>query len=161
VSLRVCLELPSVAAYTDSFATGLMIITAMFYTRTEIGERVGWLVRKYPPRPCPILITRCRTFQCNGFAQIVSGFISFGVVHTNAKGHPSQWQWIMVVLSIATFFTGCLYAWRFPNNPPTARFLSEADKIKTIHRVQANQNGIETKVWKKYQCVSLWYAQSI
>jgi ACS family allantoate permease-like MFS transporter len=54
-------------------------------------------------------------------------------------------------MSLATFVTGCLFAWRFPNNPPTARFLSEEDKIKTINRVRANQNGIETKVWKKYQ----------
>ncbi|QRV90865.1 major facilitator superfamily transporter [Ceratobasidium sp. AG-Ba] len=38
---------------------GVMLITSMFYTRREVGERIGW------------------TFQCNGVGTIISGFLSF------------------------------------------------------------------------------------
>ena len=33
----------------------------------------------------------------------------------------------------------------------TAKFLTEEEKLKVVKRVQENQNGIETKVWKKEQ----------
>jgi hypothetical protein len=81
--------------------------------------------------------------------------MAFGVYHANSKSHPNQWQWLMITVSILSFVAGILFMWRFPNNPPTAKFLSDADKVKAIKRIQANQNGIETKVWKKSQCVVL------
>jgi hypothetical protein len=35
---------------------GLMLITAMFYTRVEIGERIGWFVSYFPPdRPLRLI----------------------------------------------------------------------------------------------------------
>lgn len=50
--------------------TGIMTLISMFYTRLEITERIGW------------------TFQCNGFAQIIAGFVAFGIAHIKGKQHP-------------------------------------------------------------------------
>jgi MFS transporter, ACS family, allantoate permease len=127
-----------------------MLINSMFYTRTEMGERVGW------------------TFQCNGFASIISGFIAFGVYHTQASRpaipatattpavpefHPkvARWQWFMVIISIITFVAFILFGLFFPDSPTRAKFLTEEEKVIVVKRIKANQAGIETKVWKRYQ----------
>jgi len=118
---------------------GVMLICSMFYNRTEIGERIGW------------------TFQCNGFALIISSFISFGVYHASPKSEPNQWQWLMIITSLMTFVVFLLFVWRFPNNPTTARFLTLEERVSAVKRIQSNQNGIETKTWKKHQLIeALW-----
>ncbi|KAJ7270534.1 MFS general substrate transporter [Mycena rebaudengoi] len=53
---------------------GLMLITSMFYTRVEIGERIGW------------------TLQCNGLGTMIGGFLAFGAAHVAPTSKPSQWQ---------------------------------------------------------------------
>jgi MFS family permease len=118
-----------------SITAGLMLITTMFYTRVELTERIGW------------------SFQCNGVAQIVGGFIQFGVAHVSRKEHPNQWQWLFIITTILTIIVACLFALRFPDNPTTARFLNEEEKVKAIKRIRDNRNGIETKVWKKAQLI--------
>ena len=35
----------------------------------------------------------------------------------------------------------------------TAWFLTEEERPQVVKRVKANQNGIETKVWKRYQFI--------
>lgn len=112
---------------------GLMLVCSMFYTRAELAERLGW------------------TFQCNGFAVIISGFIQFGIAHTSPHGHPSQWQWMMIATTLVTFVAFILFLFFFPDNPTNARFLTPAERVMAVRRVQDNQNGIETKVWKRYQ----------
>lgn len=34
-----------------------------------------------------------------------------------------------------------------------ARFLTTDEKVKVVQRIQSNQSGIETKVWKREQLV--------
>ncbi|KDQ58426.1 hypothetical protein JAAARDRAFT_176361 [Jaapia argillacea MUCL 33604] len=114
---------------------GLMLVTSMFYTRTEIGERIGW------------------TFQCNGVGTIISGFISFGAYHIGEKTKPNQWQWLMLISVFLSLIIFVLFILFFPDNPTTAKFLTEEEKLKVVKRVQGNQNGIETKVWKKKQFI--------
>lgn len=90
----------------------------------------------------------------NGFALIVSSFLSFGVYHANPKASPNQWQWLMIIECLLTVAVFVLFYFRFPDNPMTASFLTEEERVIAIKRVQGNQNGIETKVWKKDQYVS-------
>ena len=59
-----------------------MTLITMFYTRVEATERLGW------------------TFQCNGIASVLAGFISYGLAHVSAKAHPRPWQWLMIVIAI-------------------------------------------------------------
>jgi MFS transporter, ACS family, allantoate permease len=129
---------------------GIMLINSMFYTRTEMGERVGW------------------TFMCNGLASIISSFIAFGAYHTESSRpavpatattpaipayHPkvAQWQWFMIIISAMTFVTFILFGLFFPDSPTNAKFLTEEEKVIVVKRIKANQAGIETKTWKRYQ----------
>ena len=122
-------------ASEGSITAGLMLVCSMFYTKNEIGERLGW------------------TFQCNGFAVIISGFIQFGVAHTNPNIHPNQWQWLMIATALITFVPFVLFLFFFPDNPTTARFLTPDERLIAVRRVQDNKNGIETKAWKRYQVI--------
>jgi MFS transporter, ACS family, allantoate permease len=127
-----------------------MLINSMFYTRTEMGERVGW------------------TFQCNGLAMVISGLIAYGVYHTEASWpavpasatapaiqayHPkvAQWQWYMIVISLLTLVTFILWGLFLPDSPTRAKFLTEEEKVVVIKRIKSNQSGIEAKEWKKSQ----------
>jgi hypothetical protein len=115
--------------------TGVMTLITMFYTRIEATERLGW------------------TFQCNGIASIIAGFISFGVAHISLDAHPRPWQWLMIIIAILSVLTSCFWFWRMPDNPAAAKFLTEDEKVKVVRRIQINQNGVETKVWKKHQFI--------
>ena len=112
-----------------------MLITSMFYTRTEIGERISW------------------TFQCNGFALIVSGFLAFGVSHSDPSKKPSRWQLLMIVYTGLTVLIGVLFLVFFPDSPVRARSLTEDEKVKVVARIQSNQSGTETKIWKREQVI--------
>ena len=112
-----------------------MLITSMFYTRTEIGERISW------------------TFQCNGFALIVSGFLAFGVSHSDPSKKPSRWQLLMIVYTGLTVIIGTLFLLFFPDSPVRARSLTKDEKVKAVIRIQSNQSGTETKIWKRGQFI--------
>ncbi|KAG8907649.1 hypothetical protein FRB99_003111 [Tulasnella sp. 403] len=115
--------------------SGIMTIISMFYTRVEISERLGW------------------TFMCNGLAQVISGFIAFGVAHLSKTAHPRPWQWFLIIMAIISLAVSILYFWRMPDNPSSAVFLSDQEKVDVVQRIRINQNGIETKVWKRYQFI--------
>ncbi|KAG8999160.1 hypothetical protein FRB90_012142 [Tulasnella sp. 427] len=112
--------------------SGIMTIMTMFYTRVESTQRISW------------------TFMCNGIASIIAAFISFGVAHTKATARPHQSQWFMIIVSILSVIVSALYFWRMPDNPATARFLNDDEKLNVIKRIRINQNGVEAKVWKRY-----------
>ena len=117
---------------------GIMLISQMFYTRVEMAERIGWV------------------FCCGGFAQIVAGFISYGVAWAPSKTATNgvkiaQWQIYMVIISCMTLVACFLFAALFPDSPTKAKFLTEEEKVIVVKRMRANQAGIETKVFKPYQ----------
>jgi hypothetical protein len=57
----------------------------------------------------------------------------------------------MIAVAIMTFVCGAIFLLSFPDNPTTARFLTTEQKIRAVKRIKDNQNGIETKVWKRDQ----------
>lgn len=67
----------------------------------------------------------------------------------------------MIIVSILTLICGAIFLALFPDNPTKARFLTEEEKIKVVRRVRGNQNGIETKKWKKAQCVDLFFSLAL
>lgn len=114
---------------------GVMLATSMFYNRTEIGQRIGW------------------TIQCQGIATIISGFLSYGVAHSSPTSKPTQWQLLLIVCASLSLIIGAVFWSLFPDSPMEARFLTIDEKVKVVQRIQSNQNGIETKVWKREQLV--------
>ena len=110
-----------------------MLVCSMFYTRGEVNDRIGW------------------TFQCNGIAVVISGFLQFGLTYASPQHHPNQWQWLVIITSLITFASSLLFLLFFPDNPLNAHFLTSEERIIAVKRVRENQNGIETKTWKRYQ----------
>lgn len=94
-----------------------------------------------------------RVFQCNGLATIIIGFIAFGVAHVGPESKVAPWQWLIIVNTLLTFGSFLLFLLWFPDNPTSARFLTEEEKVRCVKRVQENRNGIETKSWKKSQMI--------
>ncbi|EKM74774.1 hypothetical protein AGABI1DRAFT_132891 [Agaricus bisporus var. burnettii JB137-S8] len=119
-------------ACEGSITAGFLIVTSMFYTRNEQTVRVGWW------------------FLMNGTAQIIMGFISFGVAHIGT-GKFKPWQWLMVITGLMTLLTSISFWLWFPDSPKTAWFLTRDEKVKAIRRIMENQTGVENKSFKKEQ----------
>lgn len=117
-----------------SITAGFMIVTSMFYTRNEQTLRVGYW------------------FLMNGTAQIITGFISFGSLHTKTKGFE-PWQWLMIITGILTFLTALSFWLLFPDSPTTAWFLTPAERAMAVQRIKENQTGVENKHFKKEQMI--------
>ncbi|KAK7928941.1 MFS general substrate transporter [Apiospora marii] len=111
----------------------LMLVMSMFYNRTESGQRVGW------------------TFQSNGLSQIVSGFLAFGVAHSSPSKKPAPWQLLLIIYVGLTLLISVCFLVFFPDSPAKARFLSDKEKYTAVRRIESNQSGTETKVWKPEQ----------
>lgn len=112
-----------------SITAGFMIVSSMFYTRTEQTLRVGYW------------------FLMNGTAQIISGFISFGALHINTpKFEP--WQWLMVITGAITLCNAIAYWFLFPDSPTNAWFLTPDERAKAVQRIKSNQTGVENKHFK-------------
>ena len=130
VTLRILL-----GASEGCITNGMMLVTSMFYNRTEIGQRISW------------------TLQCNGVATIISGFLSYGVVHQDAGLRPARWQLLIIIYTALSAIVGVWFLLVFPDNPVRARFLSKEEKVKAIRRIETNQSGTETKAWKREQAI--------
>ncbi|KAJ7257601.1 major facilitator superfamily domain-containing protein [Mycena rebaudengoi] len=117
-----------------SITAGFMIVSSMFYTRTEQTLRIGYW------------------FLMNGTAQIISGFISFGTLHIKTKSFE-PWQWLMIITGILTLITSVLFWFFFPDSPTNAWFLTPEERTVAIMRLKENQTGVENKHFKKEQMV--------
>ncbi|KAJ7848284.1 MFS general substrate transporter [Mycena olivaceomarginata] len=99
---------------------------------------------------CHSLSSFCRRFATDiplqWVATIIGGFLAFGAAHVAPTSKPNQWQVLYLITCLIPSSSAS-------DNPTTARFLSEEEKILVVRRVQENQNGIETKKWKKDQFV--------
>ncbi|PCH43306.1 MFS general substrate transporter [Wolfiporia cocos MD-104 SS10] len=115
-----------------SITAGFMVVTSMFYTRTEQTLRVGYW------------------FMMNGTAQILLGFISFGALHTKT-GNFEPWQWLVVITGSITVVTAVGFWILFPDSPTNAWFLTHEERVAAIQRLKTNQTGVENKRFKREQ----------
>ncbi|THV06902.1 MFS general substrate transporter [Dendrothele bispora CBS 962.96] len=117
-----------------SITAGFMIVSSMFYTRTEQTLRVGYW------------------FLMNGTAQIISGFISFGVLHIKTTTfHP--WQWLMIITGMITLVCAVMFWFFFPDSPTNAWFLTMEERAIAVKRIKENQTGVENKHFKREQMI--------
>ncbi|TDL27046.1 MFS general substrate transporter [Rickenella mellea] len=112
-----------------SITAGFLIVSSMFYTRTEQTRRVGYW------------------FLMNGTAQIISGFISFGSLHIHTPGFM-PWQWLMIITGFLTLATAVAYWFFFPDSPTNAWFLTKEERVIAVNRIKVNQTGVENKHFK-------------
>ncbi|KAG2078464.1 MFS general substrate transporter [Suillus decipiens] len=121
-------------ACEGSITAGFLIVSSMFYTRTEQTLRVGYW------------------FLMNGTAQVVTAFIAFGVFQINTKGFE-PWQWLMIITGAMTMILAISFWFLFPDSPTNAWFLTPDERAKAVQRIKENQTGVENKHFKMEQLI--------
>ncbi|KXJ88026.1 allantoate permease [Microdochium bolleyi] len=129
-SLRVLL-----GAFESGVAPCLMLITTMWYKRSEQPPRVGsWYVG-------------------TGVGKIVGALTSFGFQHYVGTQFKS-WQIMFLVWGLITIGLGLLVFFFLPDNPMKSRF-TQTERRWIVERLRSNLTGVENKHWKWHQFVEL------
>ncbi|KAI3624621.1 hypothetical protein CBS14141_003049 [Malassezia furfur] len=111
---------------------GFILLTGRFYTRAEQVIRVAiW-------------------YSMNGFAMIVGGAMTYGILI-----HPAptlnRWQEMFVGVGVITVSFGILFI--MPSSPETTKYLTERQRGVAVLRVASNKSGIHDTRIKKYQVI--------
>ena len=118
-----------------SVTPGFALLTSQWYTKAEQGARVNYW------------------FSFNGVAQILGGFIAYGI-SVGSREHGSAiepWKTIFLVTGLFTMLLGVIFFFIVPDNQLNARWLRKEDQLLAVSRVQENQQGIGNKHFKWYQ----------
>ncbi|KAI1822478.1 MFS general substrate transporter [Xylaria intraflava] len=135
-SLAACHNFPTLLAarfFLGLFEGGCLplfsVITSQWYRRAEQPLRVAaW-------------------YGTNGTATIVASAVSYGLGHIISPVLES-WQIIFLFVGLITIATVPFVYWKLDNDIPSARFLSEDDKLKAVERLRANQTGTGSRDFK-------------
>ncbi|KAI9747657.1 MAG: hypothetical protein M4579_007421 [Chaenotheca gracillima] len=126
VAVRVLL-----GCFEAAVAPSLILITGMWYKRSEQPPRVGlWYIG-------------------TGTGTIVGALASFGFQHYEAAAFKS-WQIMFLVFGLITIAVGIVVMFVMPDNPMSSR-LSHTEKVLAIERLRENHTGIENKHFKPAQ----------
>ncbi|KAH6989903.1 allantoate permease [Ilyonectria destructans] len=109
------------------------IMTNMYYNRAEQPLR---LMAWYAMSPLAI---------------IVGSMLAYGVGHMDNS--VSLWKFPFIICGSISFVWGVLLLFFLPNNPASAWFLNERERAIAVRRLGRDQNGIESKTFKKEQAV--------
>ena len=118
-----------------SVTPGFALLTSQWYTKAEQGARV------------------CYWFSFNGVAQILGGFIAYGI-SVGSRQHGSAiepWKTIFLVTGLFTMVLGVIFYFVVPDNQLNARWLKKEDRLFAVSRVRENQQGIGNRHLKWYQ----------
>ncbi|KAG6902418.1 hypothetical protein C0995_000344 [Termitomyces sp. Mi166 len=87
-----------------------------------------------------------------GLSHIISGFISFGILHIKTnKFEP--WQWLMLIFGLITLIVAAVFWFLFPDSPTTAWFLTKEERMIAVQRIKVNQTGVENKYFRREQMI--------
>lgn len=132
ISLRVLL-----GVFESAVAPALILITSMWYKRSEQPARVGfWAVG-------------------SGVGTIIGALASFGFQHYSSNDFTS-WQIMFLLFGLITIVVGVLVFFILPDSPMASRF-SHEEKQVIIERIRENQTGIENKNFKFKQFFECLY----
>ncbi|KAM0494726.1 hypothetical protein ACHAP9_003645 [Verticillium nonalfalfae] len=96
---------------------GLNVYLTFFYTKHELALRVGYL------------------FVSAAIAGALGGLLAYGIGHMDGVQGMSGWRWIMIIEGIPTFVLGIITYWALPNDPATAYFFTEEEKVMMAARL--------------------------
>jgi MFS family permease len=116
-----------------SINPGFITITAMWYTRHEQASRSA------------LWITMICVFT------IFGSVLTYGL--GSIQGSLSTWKWIYLVLGALTILWGALWLYCVPDNPATASWLTENQRITALQRLLANQTGTKSRRFVKSQMI--------
>ena len=105
------------------------VITSQWYRRAEQPIRVAcW-------------------YGTNGAATMIAASLSFGLGHIKSD-KIQEWQILFLFVGLVTIITAPFVYWKLDNDIPSARFLTEQEKIQAIERLRANQTGTGSREFK-------------
>ncbi|KAF6756796.1 allantoate permease [Ephemerocybe angulata] len=115
--------------FETSTQAAFILIGQMFYKRQEQGLRLTiW-------------------FSNVGWVNIVGSLIMYAFGHIT-KGPLRHYQIVFILLGTLTTVCGVASFFVFPTNPVKSKFLTAEEKIIAVERLRANQQGVETKIFK-------------
>ncbi|RLL96885.1 hypothetical protein CFD26_106693 [Aspergillus turcosus] len=105
------------------------VITSQWYRRAEQPIRVAaW-------------------YSTNGLATIVAAALSYGLGHIKSD-LLKEWQIIFLFVGLITIISAPIVYWQLDNDIPSARFLTEQEKLQAMERLRANQTGTGSREFK-------------
>ncbi|KAJ9150456.1 Pantothenate transporter [Pleurostoma richardsiae] len=129
-------------AAESSVSPGFSLITGMWYRREEQPLRHGlW-------------------FTGNSAATAVGGLLAYAIAHIH--GGLASWKWLFIIYAIITLIWAVLLFIFLPDQPTSARFLSEEERTKAVDRLRTNQAGAVThkvqwnQVWEALSDYKIW-----
>lgn len=113
------------AMFEATISPSLMLITAMWYTKSEQAPRFAlW-------------------HSAPGTGQILGGLMSFAFQGIKRDGRFwSGWRWMFITLGLLTTFVGLLAFFWLPDTPMNAKFMKTEEKVALLNHVSVNMTGI-------------------
>ncbi|KAF2462865.1 MFS general substrate transporter [Lindgomyces ingoldianus] len=113
---------------------GVNYYLSCWYKRSELGFRAALF------------------FSAAALAGSFGGLLAAAITQMDGVGGYEGWRWIFILEGLITVFVGIFCWWMVNDFPDTARFLTPEEKLRTLRRLQAdNQARAETeKFSRKY-----------
>jgi uncharacterized membrane protein len=84
-------------------------------------------------------------------ANATSSLIGYAVGHITT-GLP-RWMYVFLIFGSISIVLGIITLIFLPDQPSTAKFLTDAEKVIAAKRVSANRQGIKNRHFKRYQAI--------
>jgi MFS family permease len=126
------------ALFEATMGPSLMLITAMWYTKSEQAPRFSlW-------------------HSAPGIGQILGGLMAYGFLGVPLDGrYWAGWRMMFILLGGLTLIVGILTFLWLPDTPMNAKFLSVEEKVAILKHVSVNMTGISQPRYRKKE---IWEA---
>jgi MFS family permease len=113
------------ALFEATIGPSLMLITAMWYTKSEQAPRFAlW-------------------HSAPGVGQILGGMLSFAFQGIPRDGrYWTGWRLMFITLGVCTLFVGLLTFYWLPDSPMNAKFLKTEERCAILKHVSINMTGV-------------------
>jgi MFS family permease len=105
---------------------GIVLYLSLFYTPSELGLRVGYIL---------VSVT---------LAGCVSGLAAYGIGHMEGIAGLHAWRWIMIIEGIPSVLWSVVVYFLLPNSPETTYFFSDAEKVAMKHKLSVDYGQTES-----------------
>ncbi|CAH6723254.1 allantoate permease [[Candida] jaroonii] len=112
---------------------GLALLSSNFYHKSEVFSRT------------------CYYFAFTGLANILGSAISYGINLHKDNFAIAAWRALFAILGSATVLLAILMVIFIPDLPTKAWWLTEEEKLLTVERIRANEQGFGNSEFKWYQ----------
>lgn len=119
--------------FEATISPGFIAITGIWWTRQEQASRSAIWV------------------SFLGFFGTIGGLITYGIGHI--EGSLATWKLIYLILGAFTIVWGILFILVVPDNPATAKWLTEEERVVALQRVVENKTGTRTRAFVKAQVI--------